>query len=228
MAQRAVAPGKRKSVGTTGEAASGDEDELWNAIFPSRACCGLEYEEGGEGLRFAGLRGTGPPLYCVSAGGARKPFTDGCGLSSPGRWPPSARQDACENVKLSFHQRLATKLHRFVGTKLNVRDLAFKLAAGAVRQSPFIDELLEEGRGIIWQELRAAGCQLPVEENALSVFYLGIEEVLRLAGDPDSAAFYTGQDSFAKGVRLGVWCGSTSSACCFYCQGPMEILPRWS
>ena len=143
MAQRAVAPGKRKSVATTDEAASGDEDELWNAIFPSRACCGLEYEEGGEGLRFAGLRGTGPTLYSVS-GGARKPFTDSCGLCSSGRWPPSARQDACETVKLSFHQRLATKLHHFVGTKLNVRDLA--LAAGAVRQSPFSDELLEEGR----------------------------------------------------------------------------------
>ena len=74
-------------------------------------------------LRFAGLCGTGPPLYCIS-GGARKPFSDGCSLCSPGRWPPSAWQDACEKVKLSFHQRLATKLHHFVGTKLNVRDLA--------------------------------------------------------------------------------------------------------
>ena len=35
-------------------------------------------------------------------------------------------------------------------------------------------------------------------------FLAAIEELLRLAGDPDSAAFYTGQDSFAKGVRLGV------------------------
>ena len=36
-------------------------------------------------------------------------------------------------------------------------------------------------------------------------FYLAaVEELLRLAGDPDFAAFYTGKDSFAKGVRLGV------------------------
>ncbi|CAE7227317.1 unnamed protein product [Symbiodinium natans] len=206
VAQRAVAdPGKRKSVATADEAASGDEEELWNNIFPSRAYSGLEYEEGGDGIRIAGLRGTGPPLYC-RMGGARKPFTDGCGLCSPGRWPPSARQDAYENVKLSFHQRLATKLHNFVGAKLNVRDLAFKLAAGVVKEAPFSDEMLEEGRSIIWKELRDAGCQLPVEEKSPGQpFYLAaIEELLRLAGDPDSAAFYTSQDSFAKGVRLGV------------------------
>ena len=134
VAQRADAvPGKRKSVATTDEAASGDEDELWNTIFPSHACSGLEYEE----LLLAGLRGIGPPLYCSSGG--------------------------------------------FVGTKLNVRDLAFKLAAGAVSQSPFSDEMLEEGRGIIWQELRAAGCQLPVEERTPGqpFFLAAIEELLR-------------------------------------------------
>ena len=40
------------------EAASGDDDELWSNIFPSRACSGLEYEEGGDGIRFASLRVT--------------------------------------------------------------------------------------------------------------------------------------------------------------------------
>ena len=31
-----------------------------------------------------------------------------------------------------------------------------------------------------------------------------IEEFLRLQGDPDFAAFFTGKNSFAKGVKLGV------------------------
>ena len=31
-----------------------------------------------------------------------------------------------------------------------------------------------------------------------------IEELLRISGDPDYAAHYTAQNSFAKGVRIGV------------------------
>ena len=58
VAQRAIAaPGKRKSAAKADEAVSGDEDELWSNTFS-----GLEYEEGADGIRFAGLRGTGPPL----------------------------------------------------------------------------------------------------------------------------------------------------------------------
>ena len=58
VAQRAIAaPGKRESAAKADEAVSGDEDELWSNTFS-----GLEYEEGADGIRFAGLRGTGPPL----------------------------------------------------------------------------------------------------------------------------------------------------------------------
>lgn len=50
------------------------------------------------------------------------------------------------------------------------------------------------------------GTKLPVEETSeRQPFKLAlIEEFLRLQGDPDFAVFFTGENSFAKGVRLGV------------------------
>ena len=60
----------------------------------------------------------------------------------------------------------------------------------------------------MWDLLSQAGCKLPVSEKTPGQpFYLAtIEELLRLAGDPDAAAFYSGKHSFAQGVRLGVDC----------------------
>lgn len=50
-----------------------------------------------------------------------------------------------------------------LASELDVRSLAFLLAAGRVTESPFREGLLEQARGIIVQELKAAGSTLPVE-----------------------------------------------------------------
>ena len=201
---------KRQAPCVKGErdlVAAQDEDSLWSEILPAAAACqsNLEYELGGNGVRLAGLRGHGPPLHCALHG-HRKPFTDGFGLCSPGRWAPALRQDHLENPKLCFHFELGRKLHKFVSEWLDPRELALKLAAGQVMDCPFSNKMLAAGRQLIWRELRLANCSLPVEERTSGQpFYLAaIEEILRLAGDPDYAAFFTGKDSFAKGVRLGV------------------------
>ena len=207
VAQHAV--GKRKGADAEVHDAPESEDQLWSNISTS-ACengdfDGLEYEEGGEGIRLAGVRGHGPVLSSTFLG-KRKAFTDGLGLCSPGRWPPAARQDAACNANLAFHERLGRKLHDFVSCRVDCRALAFKLAAGQISDSPFTEEMLACGRQLIWSELKRAGCRLPVDHIVPGQpFYLAaVEELLRLAGDPDFAAFYTGKDSFAKGVRLGV------------------------
>ena len=116
------------------------------------------------------------------------------------------RQDHLDNPNLIFHFELGKKLDTFVSQWLDSRDLAMRLAAGQVTECPFSEEMLSAGRQLIWAELRAANCTLPVEElTPGQPFYLAaIEEILRLAGGPDFAAYFSGKDSFAKGVRLGV------------------------
>ena len=138
--------------------------------------------------------------------GKARPFTDGCGLCSPGRWPPSLRQCAATNSCLVLHERIGEALLALLVSESDVRSLAFKLAAGRMTESPFSESLLEQARGIIFQELKAAGSLLPVEvKTAGQPFYLAaIAELLRLAGDPDHEVFFAGQNSFAGGVRLGV------------------------
>ena len=164
-----------------------------------------EYELGGDGLRLSGLRGLGPPLRSV-LNGKTKPFTDGCGLRSPGRWPPNLRQCASESPSLALHERIGQSLQALLASYTDTRSLAFKLATGRVTESPFSEQILEQARDIIFRELKAAGSILPVEvRTAGQPFFLAaIAELLRLAGDPDHDVFFAGKDSVANGVRLGV------------------------
>ena len=91
---------------------------------------------------------------------------------------------------------------------MDVRGIAFALATGRIGESPFSPGLVSDGRQLMWDLLSQAGCKLPVSEKTPGQpFYLAtIEELLRLADDPDAAAFYSGKHSFAQGVRLGVDC----------------------
>ncbi|CAE7483812.1 unnamed protein product [Symbiodinium necroappetens] len=95
---------------------------------------------------------------------------------------------------------------RRVSCRVDCRALAFKLAAGQISDSPFTEEMLACGRQLVWSELKSAGCRLPVDHMVPGQPFClaAVEELLRLAGDSDFAACYTGRDCFAKGVRLGV------------------------
>ncbi|CAE7206157.1 unnamed protein product [Symbiodinium natans] len=81
-----------------------------------------------------------------------------------------------------------------------------RLAAGKVAECPFSDKLVNEGRELLFLALEYAGATLPVRERpeGQPLFLAAIEEVLRISRDPDYAAFYTSDHSFAKGVKLGV------------------------
>ena len=136
------------------------------------------------------------------------PFTDGFCICSPGRWPPHSRQDQFDNANLSFHHNLGQALLKLLSSCMDVRGIAFALATGRIGESPFSPGLVSDGRQLMWDLLSQAGCKLPVSEKTPGQpFYLAtIEELLRLADDPDAAAFYSGKHSFAQGVRLGVDC----------------------
>jgi hypothetical protein len=166
-----------------------------------------DYETGGDGIHLKGVRGRGPPMHC-NFNGKRKTFTDGFGLCSPGRWPPEARQDYYENPDLAFHHRLGTLLLDLLSKRVDIRGVAFLLASGKCASCPFSDELLQQGREIVFAQLKSVGCQLPVDCVAEGQpFYLcALEAILQQAGDPDALAFHSAENSFASGVRLGVNC----------------------
>ena len=81
-------------------------------------------------------------------------------------------------------------------------------ASGKCASCPFSDELLQQGREIVFAQLKSVGCQLPVDCVAEGQpFYLcALEAILQQAGDPDALAFHSAENSFASGVRLGVNC----------------------
>ena len=111
-----------------------------------------------------------------------------------------------DTPSLGFAERLAVELLKILSASVDIRRLAMKLAAGKVAECPFSEELVNEGRELLFLALEMAGTELPVRERpeGQPFFLAAIEELLRISGDPDSAAFYTSADSFAKGVKLGV------------------------
>ena len=112
------------------EAITSDEDEL-----------GDKREKRGTGSW-----GRGPPLM-VQVGGRIKPFADGAGLCSPGRWAPEKRREfpltwpKCAVLHICLKQLLIKEF--------DVKQTVCELAVGKVKVSPFSPELLERGRELI-------------------------------------------------------------------------------
>ena len=100
----------------------------------------------------AGLWGRGPPLVSRMLG-KRMEFTDGFGLCSPGRWPPSKRRCAADTSSLGFAKSLGKELRKLLAQKLDARALAFKLATGTLHNCPFSDELIQDGRELLFTAL---------------------------------------------------------------------------
>ena len=80
-----------------------------------------------------------------------------------------------------------------------------QLAAGCVVECPFTNDMVAEGRELIFTALELAGTKLPVREVPPNqpFFLAAIEELLRISGNPDYKAFHSSSVPFAKGVRLG-------------------------
>ena len=141
----------------------------------------------------AGHWGIGPPLTSTLMG-KRKPFADGFGLCSPGRWPPAQRRSAASTPALGLMEALGAELEKLLRGHCDVRKLAMQLAAGKVVESPFSDAAIAEGRELIFVTLELAGTHLPVRQHVPNQPFLfaAIEELLRLSLDPDYKAYKLG------------------------------------
>ena len=132
--------------------------------------------------------------------GKSKPFVDGSGLCSPGRWSPCAR-----HVKPIGAQCFAG-LQTVLDKHTDGRRLLFELACKKHVDQPFPAALVKEAREAVKGILRKHGAQLDLDAiPERQPFHLALlEEFLRLCNDPDASAYFSGKDSFAAGVSLGV------------------------
>ena len=146
-----------------------------------------EYDQELPEGTWKGWLGEGPPREAPFMG-KRRPFADGGGLCSPGRWPPNKRllpkvgQGALlDKVAGLFRQDLKNKT---TGGG-DIFGFMLRLAAGRFDACPFGARLLDE--------VRAATCGafgVPDGEKGIAegqAMHLGIlSHVLRVMGDPDA------------------------------------------
>ena len=152
--------------------------------------------------RGTGCWGNGPPLS-IQLGGRVKPFADGAGLCSPGRWMPEKRflaSTVWENAA-----PLTAALKAALSSALDVKRVMCELAAGRHRTPPFSQELLVRGAQLCATVLgRAydADTLLTVAPGQCVRLTL-IGELLRALSDPDWRVYSIASTNFADGVPLG-------------------------
>ena len=145
-----------------------------------------------------GRVGQGSPML-VFHGGSYRPFIDGSGLCSPGRWHPGDR--AVDIIAQRIRDALLGVLRRSFPDTIK---LLLEIAVGRFDVSPFSDQMLQEGRRLVMAAVgmeREAAERDPVPNQP---FYLHLlSEVARVLGDPDWRVLVTSKESFATGVRVG-------------------------
>ena len=148
----------------------------------------------------AGWRGSGPSRSARHIGGDR-PFCDGGGLCSPGRWTSEKRRlpSCMAGLKESMGSLFEEAVRRASNGKDDPLGFMLKLAAGRVKACPFEEGALAEARASIRQ---LAG--MDEKEDVVAsgqVFHLKlIGRLLKMYDDPD----WEFVDSMGEGVPLGV------------------------
>lgn len=151
---------------------------------------------------FKGIRsvGRGPPRTAAHMG-RTKPFADGGGLCSPGRWRPEARRVhdyGLNQVRDRLYRVFADSVTDENGKSCTPLDFVLRLACGRFKDSPFKEEDLAKARDFISEFLSTPSPSTPAEGQSFHLDLIG--GLLRVAGDPDWRFF----PEIASGVKLGV------------------------
>ena len=139
--------------------------------------------------RDAGNTGNGSP-FLTGPLRRRRPFHDGAGLCSAGRWPPECRVADPTPLAALLRKDLLSLLRGSV----DVSKVIAQLACGRCETSPFSPALVEAGRNIWSSHVRTFALQQGWLDPALALLdttpdqpYLlhCIGAHLRAIGDPD-------------------------------------------
>eukprot|EP00435_Cladocopium_sp_Y103_P007668 s5210_g2.t1 len=153
-------------------------------------------------LKGALLEHKGMPLTCNWH--AKKPssFNDGCGLCSPGRWPPKRRNFQQGAVK-EFIEGLAKLIQEFTKEVIpDAQRMFFALSLGKLERAPFSEGKMSELRSRWFQMLPS-----PAEASKLpegQPFYLhALAQTARKMGDEDADILDSGEDNYVEGRWVG-------------------------
>eukprot|EP00435_Cladocopium_sp_Y103_P028867 s3838_g7.t1 len=144
----------------------------------------------------------GMPLTCNWH--AKKPtsFNDGCGLCSPGRWPPSRRNFQQGEVG-EFIQRLGALIKDF--TKKTIPDtqrMFFALSLGKLEKAPFSEAQMEELRGQ-WFQMLPSPAEAAKVPDGQPFFLHALAQTARKMGDEDADILDSGEDNYVDGRWVG-------------------------
>ena len=157
-----------------------------------------------------GWWGVGPTLLPLRKG-APKPFVDGAGLCSPGRWPVTRRRLPNNDLATKLQKIVLDRLKEYEGSlrkatpARDLRHILLTIAVGKMERLPFPLELIERVRADLRITLKEAGFGdgLPREGDVVQSFEVRlIQALLEAMGDPDH--------HFCTWWALGVWLGSPS------------------
>jgi len=147
-----------------------------------------------------GWHGIGAPRTSSSIGG-EKPYCDGGGLCSPGRWRPNKRRlpTSLPGLRQKTVELFSKAVHRTSGGADDARRFMLKLCTGRLGATPFAEEDLEGMRESLRGMIGMESSEDTVPEG--QVFHLAlIAKTLKAFGDPDWE-FISG---LSEGVALGV------------------------
>ena len=125
-----------------------------------------EDEDGFPKQRYgSGVLSLGPPLNCTLMGKTR-PFVDGAGLCSPGRWCPEDRRDESDDGRLGMAHECFLELQRLLRDRMDPHRLMLELACGRHLASPFNEDLLAAGFSAIKGIMQKYGTVATVSERS--------------------------------------------------------------
>ena len=129
-----------------------------------------------------------------------KPFVDGGGLCSPGRG------STCTRLVKPIGAQCFSSLQAMLDKHMDGHRFLLELACKKHADQPFPATLVKKARETIKCTLRNHGAQLDLDAvPERHPFRLALlEAFLHLCSDPDVSAYFSGKDSFAAGVFLGL------------------------
>jgi len=153
--------------------------------------------ETSELLGGRGLRGRGPQMAWQG-----KPFEDGCGICSPGRWPPHRRNMDDEG----YSKVVRDELLRALAKHQDIKRTAFQLMAPSFTESPFSEAAVKEGKRAWLRAMQIRGANMTeiTGEKHSPIAVMALAEHLKLAQDPDYSFFHCAEHSLTTCLPIGV------------------------
>ena len=140
----------------------------------------------------------------VSRWHARQPssFNDGCGLCSPGRWPPCRRNfqsGECEVLIRELAKLVQDFTHEVIP---DPQRTFFALALGKLQAAPFSESQMQELR-TRWFKLLPAPSEAARVPEGQPFFLRAIAQTARLMGEEDADILDSGPDNYCDGRMVG-------------------------